>query len=137
MWQSVKDNGKTIMSKKSKKAAGYNKQKHKQEEISKSKKENLTMKFIKKNIWNLFGVVIPTLALLMGVTKVIFSRNFSISCADFYGVDKKYFVGTEMLEGNLLFLADAILLFVSPYIFMYVTIKNNIMEKAKEIIPIE
>jgi len=33
---------------------------------------------------------------------LVISKNFSVSCSNFYGIDGKYFDGTEMFENKLI-----------------------------------
>lgn len=94
----------------------------------KSTKDNKLRQFLLNNIWNILGTGLAACITLGGIINFLFSRNFTNSCASFYGVDRKYFSGTEMFQDKLIFIFCAMALFVYPFIFAYINqkIKNKL-----------
>lgn len=88
-------------------------------------KENKLKQFLKNNIWNILGTGLAIYITLVGMINWGISKSFSVSCANFYGTDRKYFSGTEMFEDKLIFILCALALFVSPFIFAYINKKMN------------
>lgn len=66
-----------------------------------------------------------TVITLAGIVNFVISKSFSASCANFYGIDKKYFSGTEMFEDKLIFILCAFVMFVYPIILSYINKKIN------------
>ena len=93
--------------------------------ILKSTKNNKIIQFFRANMWNVLGHGVALCITLSGVVNLIMSKGFSASCANFYGIDKKYFSGTEMFEDKLVFIFQALILFIYPFIFSYVNKKLN------------
>ena len=62
--------------------------------ILKSTKNNKIIQFFRANMWNVLGHGVALCITLSGVVNLIMSKGFSASCANFYGIDKKYFSGT-------------------------------------------
>lgn len=91
----------------------------------KSKKENSLKGLLKNNLWNILGIGIPTVISVVGIINFIISKSYASSCANFYGVDKKYFNGTEMFEDKLIFLICTTVLFAYPFAFAYTNKKTN------------
>lgn len=91
------------------------------------KKENETVKFLKENIWNIISVGLPALISLISGLNLIVTKNFANSCADYYGINREYFSENGIFEEQVLILACALILFLYPFIFSYLT-KN---EKSK------
>jgi len=90
-------------------------------------KENKTFKFLKENVWNIIGVGLPALISLISGLNLIVSKNFANSCAEYYGINREYFSENGIFEEQILALACALILFLYPFIFSYLT-KN---EKSK------
>lgn len=91
------------------------------------KKENSTVKFLKENIWNIISVGLPVLISLISGLNLIVTKSFANSCADYYGINREYFSENGIFEEQVLVLACALILFLYPFIFSYLT-KN---EKSK------
>ncbi|MCM1399192.1 MAG: hypothetical protein NC225_06875 [Clostridium sp.] len=91
--------------------------------VFKSTKNNMIKQFFKTNIWNILGIGLPTCIILVGIVYRIISKSFAVSCASFYGIDKKYFSGTEMFEDKLIFIFSAFTLLLYPLIFAYLNKK--------------
>ncbi len=91
------------------------------------KKENKTIIFLKENAWNIIGVGLPALISLISGLNLIVTKNFANSCADYYGVNKEYFSKSGIFEDQILTIACALILFLYPFIFSFIT-KN---EKSK------
>ena len=91
------------------------------------KKENTTLKFLNENIWNIIGVGLPTLISLISGVNLIVSKSFANSCAGYYGINRDYFSENGIFEEQVLVHACALILFLYPFIFSYLT-KN---EKSK------
>lgn len=93
--------------------------------VYKSTKDNRVKQFLKDNVWNILSIGLAACITLVGMMNLIISKSFSISCANFYGIDGKYFSGTEMFENKLIFVLCALALFVYPFIFSYMNEKMN------------
>lgn len=93
--------------------------------ILKSTKDNKIKQFLKDNIWNIGETGLAIGITVVGMLNLVISRNFSISCANFYGIDRKYFSGTEIFEDKMIFILCALVLVVYPFIFSYVNKKIN------------
>ena len=77
------------------------------------------------NVWNILGTGLAAFITLVGTMNLVISKSFSVSCSSFYGIDGKYFSGTEMFENKLIFVLCAFLLFAYPFIFSYISEKIN------------
>lgn len=93
--------------------------------VYKSTKDNRVKQFLKDNVWNILSIGLAACITLVGMMNLIISKSFSISCANFYGIDGKYFSGTEMFENKLIFVLCALALFVYPFIFSYMNENMN------------
>lgn len=93
--------------------------------VIKSIKDNKTKQFLKDNIWNILSTGLATSITLVEMINLVISKNFSVSCSNFYGIDGKYFDGTEMFENKLIFIFCALALFAYPFIFSYINKKMN------------
>lgn len=91
----------------------------------KSTRDGRVKQFLKDNVWNILGTGLAAVITLVGILNLVISKSFSVSCASFYGIDGKYFSGTEMFENKLIFVLCALLLFVYPFIFSYISDKIN------------
>ena len=96
-----------------------------QSNVIKSIKDNKTKQFLKDNIWNILSTGLATSITLVEMINLVISKNFSVSCSNFYGIDGKYFDGTEMFENKLIFIFCALALFAYPFIFSYINKKMN------------
>ena len=90
-----------------------------------STRDSKVKQFLKDNVWNILGTGLAAFITLVGTMNLVISKSFSVSCASFYGIDGKYFNGTEMFENKLIFVFCALLLFVYPFIFSYISDKIN------------
>lgn len=97
-----------------------------------NKDKNKITQYLETNIWNFLGTGLAAVITLAGIVNFVISKSFSASCANFYGIDKKYFSGTEMFEDKLIFILCAFVMFVYPIILATVykgnIIKNLIMD---------
>lgn len=91
--------------------------------VLKSTKDNKVKQFLKDNVWNILSTGLVACITLAGMMNLVISKSFSISCSNFYGIDRKYFSGTEMFENKLIFVFYALVLFAYPFIFSYVNEK--------------
>ena len=91
----------------------------------KSTRDGRVKQFLKDNVWNILGTGLAAVITLVGILNLVISKSFSVSCASFYGIDGKYFSGTEMFENKLIFVLCALLLFVYPFISSYISEKIN------------
>ena len=91
------------------------------------KKENKTLTFLKENVWNIIGVGLPAAISLISGLNLIVSKSFANSCAEYYGINREYFSENGIFEEQMLVLACALILFIYPFVFSYLT-KN---EKSK------
>ena len=66
--------------------------------VIKSIKDNKTKQFLKDNVWNILSTGLATTITLVEMINLVISKNFSVSCSNFYGIDGKYFDGTEMFD---------------------------------------
>lgn len=93
--------------------------------VIKSIKDDRIKRFLKDNVWNILSTGLAAGITLAEMTNLIISKGFSISCSNFYGIDGKYFSGTEIFENKLIFIFGALVLFVYPFIFSYMNRKMN------------
>lgn len=93
--------------------------------VLKSTKDNKVKQFLKTNIWNIWGTGLVAWNTLVGMMSLTTSKSYSTSCANFYGVDRKYFSGTEMFEDKLIFILCALVLFMYPFILSVINKKMN------------
>ena len=91
-----------------------------QENAYKSTRDSKVKQFLKDNVWNILDTGLAAFITLVGTMNLVISKSFSVSCASFYGIDGKYFSGTEMFENKLIFVLCAFLLFAYPFIFSYI-----------------
>lgn len=68
--------------------------------VLKSTKDNRVKQFLKDNVWNIMSTGLAASISLAGMMNLVISKSFSISCSNFYGIDEKYFSGTECLRTN-------------------------------------
>lgn len=73
----------------------------------KSTRDSKVKQFLKDNVWNILGTGLAAFITLVGTMNLVISKSFSVSCASFYGIDGKYFSGTEMFENKLIFVLCA------------------------------
>ena len=59
---------------------------------------------LSKNLWNILGPGLAAVITVAGIVEMIFVKSYVISCANFYGIDKKYFSGTEIAGDKVIFL---------------------------------
>ena len=90
-----------------------------------NKDKNKITQYLETNIWNFLGIGLAAVITLVGIVNFVISKSFSASCANFYGIDKKYFSGTEMFEDKLIFILCAFVMFVYPIILSYINNKIN------------
>lgn len=100
--------------------------------ILKSTKENKIKDFLVTNIWKIFGTGFATVTTMFGMFSILVSKGYSISCANFYGIDRRYFTGTEIFEDKMIGVLCALILFSYPFIFSYLT--KRIKSKASTIV---
>lgn len=93
--------------------------------VFKENKKDKLKEILKNNVWNILGVGLPAVISFLGLFNWIISKNFSVSCANFYGVDRKYFSGTALFEDKFIFFVCALILFLYPFIFSYINKKMN------------
>lgn len=91
----------------------------------KSTKDNSVIQFIKDNIRDIGGPGLALITAIAGVLSWVISKISSVSCANFYGINKKYFSGTEIFEDKLIFIFLMFILFAYPFIFAYINKKIN------------
>lgn len=91
----------------------------------KSTKDNSIIQFIKDNIRDIGGPGLALITAIAGVLSWVISKISSVSCANFYGINKKYFSGTEIFEDKLIFIFLMFILFAYPFIFAYINKKIN------------
>lgn len=88
------------------------------------KKESRTIIFLKEDVWNIICGSMPVLISLISALNLIFSKSFAISCAEYYGVNREYFIKNRIFEEKMLMLVCALILFIYPFVFSYLT-KNK------------
>ena len=93
--------------------------------ILKSTKDNRVKQFLKDNVWKVLSNGLAACITLVGIINLMISKSFSISCSNFYGIDGKYFSGTEMFENKLIFVFGVLVLFAYPFILSYTNKKMN------------
>lgn len=88
-------------------------------------KDNKCERFVKDNIWNILSTGLIVISTIPEIINWMFSKTFSVSCSNFYGIDGKYFDGTEMFENKLIFIIFSLILFIYPFILSYTNKKMN------------
>lgn len=88
-----------------------------------SRRTNRLKEFFKENVWNILGTGIASCITIVSLLNMLISKSYANSCAEYYGVHKKYFSGTEIFEDKVIFVFCAILLFAYPFFFDYVNRK--------------
>lgn len=83
------------------------------------------IKSIKDNIWNILSTGLVASITLAEMINLVMSKSFSVSCSNYYGIDGKYFSGTEIFENNLIFIFCAFVLSVYPFIVSFINKKIN------------
>lgn len=53
---------------------------------------------IKENIWNIMEKGFATCIPIFGIINLLISKNYFVSCANYYGVDRRYFSGTDFFK---------------------------------------
>lgn len=92
----------------------------------KIKKCNAIKEYLKTNIWNILGTGFAAFFTVASLVNVVISREYSKSCANFYGIDRKYFSGTGgLFEDKAIFVICALILFVYPLVFSYIVKKTK------------
>lgn len=82
----------------------------------KSTRDSKVKQFLKDNVWNILGTGLAAFITLVGTMNLVISKSFSVSCSSFYGIDGKYFSGTEMFENKLiLFYVHFLCLLIPSY----------------------
>lgn len=85
--------------------------------------KNRFREIISKNLWNILGPGLAAVIALAGMVQIVFEKSYVISCADFYGIDKRYFSGAGMVEDNVVYIICAILVMVFPIFLAYLNRK--------------
>ena len=78
---------------------------------------------LSKNLWNILGPGLAAVITVTGIVEMIFVKSYVISCANFYGIDKKYFSGTEIAGDKVIFLVCAVLVILNPFFLAYINAK--------------
>lgn len=78
---------------------------------------------LSKNLWNILGPGLAAVITVAGIVEMIFVKSYVISCANFYGIDKKYFSGTEIAGDKVIFLVCAVLVILNPFFLAYINAK--------------
>ena len=79
----------------------------------------------RNNIWNILGTGFAAAIVIIGAMNFFVTKIYSISCAEFYGADKRYFSGTTIFDDRINFLVLTIIVAVSPFIFAYISKKSK------------
>ena len=85
--------------------------------------KNRLKDIVSKNLWNILGSGLAGAIAFAGMVQIIFEKSYVISCADFYGIDKRYFNGTGVVEDKAVYIVCAILLMVFPIFLAYLNRK--------------
>ena len=91
--------------------------------VLKRTKENTIKEILKNNIGNIWREGLAACITIAGMISVLISKNYSRTCANFYGIDGRYFSGTEMFEDKVIFVICVIILGAYPVLFSYITKK--------------
>ena len=62
--------------------------------VLKRTKENTIKEILKNNIGNIWREGLAAGITIAGMISVLISKNYSRTCANFYGIDGRYFSGT-------------------------------------------
>ena len=78
---------------------------------------------LSKNLWNILGPGLAAVITAAGIVEMVFAKSYVISCANFYGIDKKYFSGADMVGDKAVFLFCAALVILNPFFLAYINTK--------------
>ena len=78
---------------------------------------------ISKNLWNILGPGLAAVIAFAGMVQIVFEKSYIISCADFYGIDKRYFYDTGVVEDKMVYIVCATLVMVFPIFLAYLNRK--------------
>ena len=85
--------------------------------------KNRLKDIVSKNLWNILGTGLAGAIAFAGMVQIIFEKSYVISCADFYGIDKRYFNGTGVVEDKAVYIVCVIFLMVFPIFLAYLNRK--------------
>ena len=63
-----------------------------------------------ENIWEILGTGITVISSIYLMLSLFVLRKYAYFCSEFYGVDKKYFDGTEVLQDRVAMLISVLLI---------------------------
>ncbi len=90
-------------------------------------KDNKWKELLRNHVWDILGMGLTTCNATVGAINFVASKSFAVSCADFYGVDSRYFSETGLFTDKLIVFVVSIFVLMCPFIFTYLN-KN---EKSK------
>lgn len=96
-----------------------------QENTCESTRGSKIKHFLKDSVWKNLETFLALVIALAGIANFVISKFFSLKCSSFYGIDGRYFSGTEMFENKLIFVLCALLLFAYPFILSYISKNIN------------
>lgn len=85
--------------------------------------KNRFIEFLSKNMWNILGPGLVAMGALMGIVQTFFAYSYIISCVNFYGIDRRYFSGKDVVSNKAMLIICVILLWMSPFFLAYVNKK--------------
>lgn len=89
--------------------------------MGKKTEENIFLKTIFKYVGNDIHTVLTMSTVLFGFVEIflqfIYAINYTQSCSEFYGIDKKYFNGNEMFFTTVFKTVALTLLVIAPWIY--------------------
>lgn len=91
------------------------------------KKDKSVKQFLTDNAKNILTLLLTSgiAGLVIKIVKEAVAYKYAGSCADFYGADRRYFSGMEVLEYKWFYICSLLLLFVYITVCLYASKKTN------------
>lgn len=91
------------------------------------KKDKSIKQFLTDNANNILTLLLTSgiAGIVIKVVKVAVAYKYAGTCADFYGADRRYFSGMEVLEYKWFYICSLLLLFVYITVCLYASKKTN------------
>lgn len=80
-------------------------------------------KYIGDNIRNILGTGVATCVTLVNLINLFVSEHYSRDCSKYYGIDKKYFDGSQLFQDKLNFLVLVFMALLYLFFMHYINVK--------------
>lgn len=80
-------------------------------------------KYIRDNIWNILGIGIAGCVTVVNLINLFVSEHYSQDCSKYYGIDKKYFDGSNLFQDKLNFLVVVFIALLYLFFMYYINVK--------------